>query len=460
MKQLLVVIIGCMPLGWLTASNVLRWRAPVDSAVSAAERPKLDLPAIRERAVKAERAAADDLPFVHSLVALEPFTDAPKVIDPATVEARFKPVAVAWQDFTKSQTAVVGASELYRSKMAASDEVKKLTRYLEGRPVSGLRDGNSIEQWCKDRIDLLNRTELTASALKQIRQFFASNQYAEVVKRIEALPEDGVTPADKADVARILAKSKFGLHWQGAGESGLLTPLKARTRVAKLSELLKKSPLPVDEDDQAIITRFEQEKADRLLKLRVDDLFDAPPKKLFDLVEDSVRILDDDPESQPRLQSGLKGWIATRLQTKLPPEYHPNMKEVWYKGAEKYRRGAFELSAVSTEPMYKYWNEPTKANKSHDLAIYLRELKGAPEDMLDRRLCRQYNEILAGLLKELGSQTAWEGFAKSCEEMQKQLVDYYAKIPSKPNNTVSFQAEGQLAREVIDQWSKVARILK
>lgn len=460
MKHLVIVAIGCLPLGWLTAANVVRWRAPVDSAVEAAERPKLDVPAALERAEKAGRTAADGLTVVRSLFALEPFTDTPLALDPASADARFKPVAAAWQDFTKSQAAVVGASELYRSKSSSTvDEVKRLTRFLEGKPVAGLRDGTVIEQWCKDRIDLLNRSELTSSTLKEIRQRFTSKQYAEVVKRIESLSDDSVPQADKMDVKRMLDKSMFGLHWQAAGDAGVLTAPKARTRVAKLTELLKQSPLPVDDEDQLVITKYESEKVDRLLKLRVDDLFDAPPKRLFELVAECVKILDDDPEAQTRLQSGLKSWITARLLIKKSPDYPVNMKEVWHKSG-KYRRGAFELSKKSTEPKYFWWSDPAKMNKASEVDIYAKELDGTPEDMLDRRLVRQYNELLTGLLKEPGSKTGWEEFAKSCEDMQAQLVDYYGKIPTKPNNTVSFQTESQLAREIVGQWSDVARILQ
>ena len=458
MKQLFLVAVGCLPLGWLTVSNVLPWQSPVESAVSAGERLKLDLVAIQSRATVAERKAAEELPFVRSLVTIEPFTDTLQTIDATTVPDRYKRVAKSWQDYTRTHAAVGNLAKLYRIKSLPTEEVERLTAYLAGRPLTGLRSGEMMEQWCQQRIATLTEADRTAKALEEIRHLFAREQYDEVLKRLRMLREDVLSATERTEMERLRLKSTFGLHWKGNPD----TEPNPRTRVTRLTELLKDSPLPIDEKDRGLLARREQEKADLVRRIRVDDLFDTPPARLLDLAEECGRILDDDPASRVRLQNGWKKWIEARLLIKSPPKYHPDEKEAWEE-AGRYRRGVFKPSKFS-DPVngarYLYWANPTTVtSKQFDTEIYLKHLLAEPDEMLEVRLCRQYNEQLAVLLKKTDSQRGWEEFATSCDDMQKQLIDYYTKIQSK-QKVVSFQTEGQLAREVVNEWSKVVRILR
>lgn len=458
MKQLLIVAIGCLPLAWLTAVNLVLWKAPPETVAASEERPRLNVAEMTARATSIDRRASDDLPFIRGLIALEPFADSLIVIDPLSTPDRFKPVAKAWHDYGRSQAAVLGATRVYRLKLKPADEVEKLKAYLATSPLTGLRDGDAVDQWMQQRITLLTEAEQNSKSLDEIRRRFAARQYDDVLKKIATLPTEVLSAAEKSEVERMRGKAAFGLHWQGWMETGTLTPALARTRLARLSEMLKTNPLPVDDEDQAYVARREQEKADLSRKLRIDDLFDDPPDRLLDLAEECGRILDDDPRARVRLLDGWRRWIEARLITKKPPKFHPDEKEAWEEGG-RYRRGVFKPS-TRNKAMYLYWPDPeTVSSKAYETEIYLKQLKAEPDEMLEVRYCRKYNELLAELMRKIESRSAWEDFATSCEDMQQDLTDYYTRLQSK-QRVVSFQSEGQLAREVLNEWPKLLRILK
>lgn len=458
MKQLLIVAIGCLPLAWLTTVNLVLWKSPTETVAATDDLPKLNVAEMTGRATSVERRANDDLPFVRGLISLEPFADTLAAIDPLNAPDRFKPIAKAWADYSRSQAAVLGATRIYRAKLKPADEAEKLKAYLTTTSLTGLRDGDAVEQWCQNRINLITEAERNAKSLDEIRRRFTAKQYDDVLKKIAALPEEILSASEKIEVERMRGKAAFGMHWQGWLEAGTLTPSLARTRLARLSDLLKTNPLPVDDEDQAYIARREQEKADLTRKLRIDDLFDDPPNRLLDLVEECGRILDDDPKARVRLLDGWRRWIEARLIAKKPPKFHPDEKEAWEEGG-RYRRGVFKSSSRN-KAMYLYWPDPeTVSSKAYETEIYLKQLKSEPDEMLEVRFCRRYNEQLAELMKRMDSRSTWEEFATACEDMQKELTDYYTRLQSK-QRVVSFQSEGQLAREVLNEWPKLLRILK
>lgn len=460
MKQLLLVVLGCLPLGWFTVSSVVQSRTAVENTSIVDDRPKLDEAAMQSHAAALDRRAADDLPSIRNLVPLEPFSETPHALDGAALPDRFKPVATAWQQFLRSQAAVSNASRVYRggAKMQPAEEADRLKTYLAANSLAGLRGGESLEQWCQQKITTLTEIEQTGKSLEEIRRRFEAKQYDEVLKRIAMLRMEALTPADKADIERYRGKSVFGLHWQSADRE-LATAGQGDVRIAKLDDFLKRSPLPFDTEDQQLRDRREQERLDLTRKLRIDHLFKEPPELLADLLDECGRILDDDPKARPRLLEGWKAWMTSRIHTKESPKFHAKEQEAWQLDGKQIR-GVF-IASEKTPGMYLYWTDPKKweAGKSYDTEVYSSELKEEPADMLELRYCRQYAEHRADLLKKMDSKQEWESFSTSCSTMQKNLTDYYLKVQNK-RPAVTFQAEADLAGDVLGAWAKVQRIIK
>lgn len=469
MKHFLVIVVGCLPLGWLTASNVTKWRSPPDNSATAAENAKPDLAANEDRVNQAKKdlqIAKADTEIVHSLISLEPFTHSPPPVN-AVTDARLVELAGIWQDYTKALDTAVEGHRIYRKNKTLDPkaEITALKAFRDFK-LGNMRGVELIKEWCDTRVESLERTQALVIALDDIRARFAARQYPEVIAklkehRIEDLPAGALSAAEKSEMLRYLEKSRFLLYWRSAEDSSGGDA----ARIAKLKSLIKgdkESPLPKDDEDHAMIRKYEKEVADLERKLKIERLFDPKSQRgLVELVQECQEILDEDQGARPRLKNGLKKWISEQFVAKEVPM--SQLKEAVVKKKNDYRRGLFVRDRQIKDTAYNF-SDPE--NKIPNEFLYLSELDGEPQILLEIRVCRDYNTHLSLLMKEFDSKSRWEGFAAKCDEFQSQLADYYATLPARYSRlptkagAAHFQSEGQLAREVIGQWLSLQEILK
>ena len=463
MNRLLIVAMGCLPLGWLTVTNVLKWKSPVESSATAGHRSNLDLFAIDARAAATVQKAAAELPFLKNLVGLEPFTDKLLEIDAANAPIRFQSLARAWADYSRVHSETGKLAKLYRSKLAPDKEVERLTSYLTNNSLSKLSGGEVVVQWCEERRTTLSATIAMAEKLEDVHNYFQLKQHEKVISAVNALPLDVLSSSERAEVEKMRLKSQFVVYWEADKWTGETTTASLlRSRVKELDRLLNAAPPPADIEDENLIKKRQQERIDYQRRIVIEDLFDLNPE-LFDLADAIQRIMAEDPGAQERLVVGWKKWISSRVAPKVPPTYLPNEKEAWEKSG-RYRRGVFEANK-KTDPSngvrYYFWNDPKLRTdkKTYTTEITMKELVAEPKEMLEIRVCREYNAKLAELLKKSDNLQVWTDFQVVCEKLEQEVDDYYSKLGAE-RRPVSFDSDVKLARDVVEQWPKLGTLFK
>jgi hypothetical protein len=77
-------------------------------------------------------------------------------------------------------------------------------------------------------------------------------------------------------------------------------------------------------------------------------------------------------------------------------------------------------------------------------------LKSKPGHSVPRQCADQYTRARDRLLEQPAQRSAWEDFADLCESLQRQLDEYRKKPGSDVSGQVSFRAEAQFARDLLD----------
>ena len=479
MMKLVYLCIGCIPLMWVTLSTLMS-RDTGASARSDVAATKFDLASAEARTGDLSQDVIDEIPFFEGLTSIEPFAET--LIDvPYTRHKKFKSFKDAWQEYKNAHSAVQRLQRIYPQKTLpkSATETSELASFLAANPFDGVSRGQSLANWCQDRREEIQRFNTSSESVEIIRSEFAKGNWEATLMLLKKLSRDQLAPAVVLEMKKIERMAEFAQYWRDFP----LTPIppalgEVKKRAAKLEEKLKGSPSLLDENDvvdesrKATYERRKQELRELQWRIKADDIFEVQYDSFTALARECDRVFQEEAETQPRLYERMKKWIDERFVEKKPPKFDKDEKEAWQLDGV-YRRGVFKpvngfASLPVAQQYYKYWQNPIKfrMQRPFDLEIYVKDLAAAPDEMLEIRLCKKYNDMRNEFIKKSDPRKkpddirqAWQNFAFSCDEMQKQLTDYYIKI-SADKQDVSFQEESLLADEIAKNWAHVEYILK
>ena len=462
MKIYVVLALGMLPLAVLTASSLFGRGSADSNAVAADAKGTLDLVALESVAKSAAESAEKEQPAVLRFIELEPFaTSTLPAVTMGAAGERFKPVDKAWSELKKAQEACTELASIDRQPLEPKEKIEKMETFLAAHPLKELNGGEDLENYLRRWLRSNIKRQTAADVLDTIRKHYKNKRYRESLDGIEQISPGVLTASEQEELDQYKKKSVFVEYWKNLPS----TTESAKTRFKALDHLLTNTPPAADAEDQNVLARKKDEVVQLQRRARVDDLFESPPSRLRELIEECGRILADDPDSKHQLRDGVIAWIENRIGALPPPSYPAVLQEAWDTDG-KYLRGVFVKSNSSGSPMYKYWESAAayRAKNAYDRSLYLSELKSEPAELTEVRICREFNSGRQKLLKKLDSERSWETFAKLCESLQKEVEDYRPNDQNKSSvsstRKSSLSSSRKLAKEALDEWSTLGKLFK
>lgn len=215
--------------------------------------------------------------------------------------------------------------------------------------------------------------------------------------------------------------------------------------------------------------KFEKLKKDAEGIAKAEKLRSSPPDELSERLTQLKKILDEYPQIledgrlEPDVRKGLaddvKSWLVSDLKKKTISSAafpDPEMKEARSRKQDiGYLRGYFtEAKDASGRPGYIFAMSRSAGGGFH--------LKGdfelEPGGPIPQRLADRYNAAMKRLCASPGEKESWETFAQTCDQLQKDIDEYYKRMPDEANK-LSFQAEAELARNLLDNhWVTLKKL--
>ena len=490
MKPIAILFAGCVPLAVLTAWSFVELGSvgeqPAPQTVSTDVEAETKLADVIRAQVGREKPLCDELAEV-DLLSPEPIP----ALDAVPDDSSFTLLKDTWPQWTDARQTVTAYLEAER--LAATTDLERLKdagRRLEDLKAkcdaSPLRGGEPLLTLLDQRIAALKQQvlrrqrQLDADALlEQARAAFRSQQYAPCATLCGELLSGYAQVLDPATAEKVRILKERAQFWDDAGRLVVLlreagTP---ERRASVLESFLKRYP---DSDSRTAAERGVLEKSQRELRdvkdqlaaeeqdraaVRLLDALDGDlPARFEDRLETSVRIVREYPlhTAKVRLRTSVEAWLREFLPEKRIEEL-PALQE-----AETDRRqiirGFFKEVKAPDGTLVGYKRYPTYAqylNPVSEVGTYRKEeLTAGPAESLPRRSVNQYNALRNRLLQAPDRRETWAEFAALCETLQIELNEYRKKSGS-GNEDLSFEREGQFARELLagPGWTDMETVL-
>jgi hypothetical protein len=465
MKSILVLIAGALPLVLLTAANWAQVRSgrAADGLVAGLE-PQLtpDQIAAAEKLAAEVGPAADDREFYRQFLDLKPFgSDISTDLAAPAKSPRQQLLAADWIKWQHARRATLRFAEMNRGAPGPQVEIERLTAFLKQQPLHGIPGGDEISAGLEAQARELTRQQEAAAALREAEREFADAHrkkgFEHWLTRFGKLPPTGLDAGQRKAWELLRDQAAFWRHWQSP--PGEQTAIKLR--LEELAKLRGSTPSASTDEEQAFLKEIDTTIAGLTREVRLESFLGEPKRRLEEWLTGSERILADDPSAAPRLRTALRTFLEQHLKEKPTTDIAPQLQEAFYKD-NRYLQGVFQRgsSEGAAEVWYKYWRTVAafKAGKPYEKTIYVTSLKGPPQAPVDARLIREFNAQIRALRDHLDDKADWAKLDGLCERLNQELENYPADrgLGSQP---LSFAAEAGFAREVVDAWERVAKIL-
>jgi hypothetical protein len=476
------ILLGIVPLGVLTLSSLLNVTSMLKSASGSqpdevnTAAPQLDDAKTRLAETEEQVKGAQPILMALSEGVVRPY-DAVDPVPDQNATASFSDLVTPWKAFKASRDLVsrfVASATPLVDPTALSDEAieeerRKLLELkgqmdgenaLQVRGIDGLRTAvnkqiSETDSLLSDRKRALKNDSVLAAAKKA----FGDGQYDASIKKLD----DEWEGPFSAQAASLMQSAKFRSKAESLMPRVVAT---LRTQPNTLWTVLIQEidrfinvdfPKAPTEADELRHERFTSVLTKLQAKLAIHDHFQRPPGGNLQLwLQDAQAILErfPDGESKRLMAEGVRTWLKTAVVEKVADAVDFQMA-VTYDGA--LAEGVFELFNAGKH--YKWWeSRKVKENDPNNFtSLPVQKLAVLPRDPPTVMCVATYTQQRTTLLGRIESKQQWEQFLQSCQEQQRQLDEYDKKKGEKVQ--VSFDKEVQFARQVIENWDRIALLI-
>lgn len=252
---------------------------------------------------------------------------------------------------------------------------------------------------------------------------------------------------------------------QKAPTTGQLTTLHD-----ELAAFLQSHKSPPTAEDGDMLTKLEEKRRKIELDIAIDQIRKRPTLDgVLAQAETIVRDESVDDGTRARVREQVVSWFRetafASLQGKLtPPTSLLGKQEAELKNGQR-RIGLFFLPEGTEQ--YRFWTDATTrgVRPKGDQQLNRTGLVSEPGTPKYVTWAERYNFALSAVLQNIEDKEGWTRFADECRLLQKELEDYQKKWGQEEAwdrecAAWSFRARGEIADEVLKQWSRFVAVAK
>jgi len=510
MKSMVILVLGCLPLGVLTVWSFVEIGAIDEQLGSPCTTRNPEAEA--GLAVKVGAQVSREKPVVAGLADVDLLSgEALPGLDAVTEESSFNAVKDTWPQWTAARRMVAEFLQTERLAAAAAprqveqiplEQLDRANRQLEDlkRQYEGLKQ--KYEKLKQDyqnsparetarfltlvdlriadmdrRIDECKKRLEAAALLSDARAAFQPQKYGQCAGLCDKLLSGYSAVLDSSVVEKVSVLRQRAQFWADAER--LSSELKEADALARreaiLEDFLNKHNDGIsrtraeqrileqcEEDLRDVTAQIEAQKANQAAQELIRRLNQDLPAAFDDRLRSTAQIVDAYPTETVKMT--LRGNARQWLQEFLPE--HEIAESPGLKEAETTRheivRGFFADVKAPDGTLFGYKRYPTPealADPAFDVGTYRKEeFLVPPGESTPRRCVRQYNEARNRLLESPSRRAAWVELAALCESLEAELRDYRKKKgASREDPELSFEREGRFVREFLagSGWAHV-----
>lgn len=491
MRPLAIVFLGCVPLAVLTVSAFVELgpiedRPAADGAIEDVESYRKLAEDVRA-AARADKPIADELVDVVFLGQDGEDEEAGRLIsglDSAPAESLFGGSSLAeacsaWAtaralvaDFLKTDR-LTATAELGQLKKTGA-ELEALKAKCEASSVRGrlelvLLVDRRIAALSREISDRERMSEAEA-LLARASAAFVPQQYAECMRLCDQLLtrySEVMEPGVVEKVRLLRQRAQFRDETERLFAELRQEEVDVDSRAAKLelflgkySDRASRTSAELQVLDQCR-RRWQELKAQQAARQRdlaaaklIQDLSDNLPAGFGGRLQAAARIVDQYPTEKARtvLRASVVRWIGEFCPEK-PWDEEPMLQEAETTDGQivrgffgEVRQPGGRVIGYKRYPSYQRLLSPIA-----EVGTYrIEDLRRNPGPSVPRSCAARYNQARARLLEHPDGREVWAQLADLCDALEKELEEYRKKPGSESHGQLSFDAEGRLARQMLD----------
>ncbi len=483
MKYSLILILACAPLAGLTAWSAL---GLLRQQVVPPEVHSVDFHEASNLAEQAKNRADGDEGAAQQWGQLELFDSRLHELTAAKSEAASQ-VIEAWRRAQGTGDLVVKIGEaVAASAGATNDPLRKVAEQLKtlealvvqqrSEAAAEVEGADRIFQVLDRYIEQLKREKGNLEAREKIKQALqlATDRLGarkpeldeECLLLLDAEPlKSALDPEFRALISKLRETAQYRLAWR---------KLHAHTEhVSSNQELLEaydgflrahpKHPSDVEKRAHDLVLA---ERAKLHVEVALEELERSPDlETLLARAEALTQQGSVSQDVKPRARTQVTNWLLTKgFPEKDPPDCLLGKDEAVTKNGRRLI-GYFHLPERVDQ--WRYWksSKTRETNPRGDEQIAQSDFAESPSKPKYMELAREYNERREKLVRDRASKEEWQAFARRCEDMQKELINYRdhwgkGEEADTACRDWTFELPAGVARQLIDRWTRYRAIFE
>ena len=479
MRYLLILFAACLPLAVLTVASV--WQAATARPSSAAEANQLDAAAIGKRATNVADHEKERAELVKSLPRIDLLeTGGERLPDSADDELK-----AAWNvsqearrlvsQYAKADAVHVSpdASPAVRRRQAQTS-LARLKAFITDHQQNYVGQVDGADEFfallerrtrqLEDEIGTYRREDQMAEAETATRNDLEQGRYEACLKRLDSDPLAQATEPDQLERLHLIRKrAEYRRDWEALdhmGTSGANSDL-----FNEMQAFLRKYPDPPSAAERDLQAQLERRRDRLKSEISVRVLDQAGDLDTL-LVEASQILANNQIEETIKQQARhqVTEWIANRLPKIGVPSSLLGKQEAITKSGQR-KIGMFFLPPGAEQ--FRFWTDRKHRDQRPrgDEQIPRGALEQPPGKPQYVAWAEQYNERVAGLVRQDASRADWQQFADDCETWQQQLAAYREQwgVDDEPDQSCrewSFRDAAATARKVLQRWTQYEQVVR
>jgi hypothetical protein len=483
MKYTLILILACLPLVALTGWSFVEALGADEQASAAAQ--DVRLAEARQAAVQAAAEVAADGPLLRELAKTNLLASQPREL-PSVQNEPLTSAAEAWRRSERARSMAMkylaalpppideNASPAER-KQAAEEASKRLRAFLADERDQGAAPTPGAEAFLKllaerasqlqGEIAKYQRQDNIASALAEAAEDLNRGRYDDCLAVLASEPLGGIREGDAGERVQVLRNRA---EYRQAAEE-LLSRLSAGEADRELHQaieaFLRRRPTPPSPAEAGLKARLIERRDALKLAIAIADLADPPD--LETLLDQAVAIFEQ-PGVAEAARRNVRAQAVEWLKTKgFPPLEVPSdllgKQEAITKNGQR-KIGIFFLPTGAEQ--WRFWTsrQNRELRPRGDEQIARDSFEQPPATPRYVAWAQQYNEASARLVRQGGSKSDWQDFARRCDAWEQELTAYretwgVAEEPDRSCRAWSFAGAAATARTLADRWRQFEQVL-
>jgi hypothetical protein len=484
MKYTLTLLLACTPLVALTT-----WTF-VELGLPAAETPPppvaVDLPATAKLADEAAGCAESQAALVAQLVQTDLLdTHAPELAQ--VTSDRLKPIAERWKQSTQARALLVKYQAVHAPQVdpaakpaererQATLALAALEHFIATEKAGVLGEITGADGFFNllgHRVDRLKAeistydvqyriVEALGKATDEVNAGKAQACLARLDKEPLSLARDSET---KARLQTLRQRAEFRLAADRLQGRPAASPAD-RELFHAFDDFFRRFPEPPSEAERHQHAELERRRDRLRLDIAIADL--SQPADLETLLTQAAQIVGNstvDEASRERVRARVLEWLVS---TGFPRQKYPDSllgkQEAQTKNGQR-KIGKFLLPKGAEQ--WRFWTDKRhQAERPRgDEQISREGLVAPPATPMYVGWAQEYNDLSEKLARRGGSEDEWRAFARRCDEIDDELVEYREhwgvdEEPDKSCRDWSFRDRAATARQIVEHWRQFEMVLQ